>query len=102
MTPTNSPIHTSSTPAAAPAAPAGDAPPALAHQLAHAVLVGAGIEERMGQTLRDMGERGFNVGAADLLRLHIQNTDLALWTQLASAGTRGLADPLKETAGKLD
>lgn len=101
MTPTNSPTHALPTAAAAPARQAGDAPPSRAHQVAHAVLVSAGIEERMGQTLRDMEARGFNAGAPDLLRLHIQNTDLALWTQLASASASVLADPLKEAAGKL-
>ncbi|WP_146039686.1 MULTISPECIES: hypothetical protein [unclassified Variovorax] len=69
--------------------------------LAHAVLVSGALEERMAQTLRNMSERGFDVSAADLLKLQLQRTDLSVWTNTVSGSIVDIYAPLKEAASKM-
>lgn len=99
---TNSPVSTA--PVLAPTSLTADADAGatrMASVLAHAVLVSGELEQRMAQTLRDMSERGFDVSAADLLKLQLQGTDLSVWTKTVSASILDIYTPLKDAAGKM-
>lgn len=69
--------------------------------LAHAVLVSGELEQRMGQTLRNMSERGLDVSSADLLQLQLQRTDLSVWTKMVSESILDIYTPLKDAAAKM-
>ena len=98
---TNSPVST--VPVLAPASlTAVDADSTrMTSVLAHAVLVGGELEQRMAQTLRNMSERGFDVSSADLLKLQLQSADLSVWTKTVAASIFDIFTPLKDVASKM-
>jgi len=97
---TNPPIATAPVSAAMPLTADADSP-RMTSALAHAVVVSGELEQRMSQTLSNMGDQGFEVSAADLLKLQLQHAELSIWTETVSGSTHALYAPLKEAAGKI-
>ena len=93
-------INTNPVSAARPLTAADDAP-RMTSSLAHAVLVSGELEQRMGQTLRDVSKEGANVNAAGLLTLQLQTAEFSAWTEMVSESIPSYYTPLKEAAGKM-